>query len=114
MFADYLPWVGLREWKDWNIVPFALENDYVLVTNNRRDFLKNYMKLDLHNGLIILVPHGNQEEQRRMFGIALDAILVMEEDLVNRVVEVLADGTVHVRKWASHDHDIGHVNAPKW
>lgn len=112
--ADYVPWIGLRSAKDWNIVPFALENGYVIVTKNRRDFLKEYMKLDIHTGLIIVVPDAGREEQARLFEAALDAVADLEEDLVNRVVEVLSDGTVHVREWTSDVHDVGHINAPQW
>lgn len=114
VLAQYLPWVGMTAWKDWNIVQFALENNYVIVTKNRRDFLKEYLKLDVHNGLIIVVPDGNKEDQIRMFDAVLDILLGIEGDLINRLVEVLADGTVHIRKWTSEDHDIRHINAPAW
>lgn len=114
IIADYGPYVGKRGWQDWNIVPFALENDYVVVTNNRRHFLKEYDKLDLHNGLLIIVPNVEREDQIRLFEIALDAALGLGDDLVNKVVEVLRDGSVHIREWTSREHDIGHIDNPKW
>jgi hypothetical protein len=29
-------------------------------------------------------------------------------------MEVLDDGSIHVRGWDSGEHDIGHINNPKW
>jgi predicted nuclease of predicted toxin-antitoxin system len=114
IIADYGPYVAKRGWQDWNIVPFALENDYVVVTNNRRHFLKEYDKLDLHNGLLIIVPNVEREDQIRLFEIALDAALGLGDDLVNKVVEMLRDGSVHIREWTSREHNIGHIDNSKW
>ena len=111
IIADYGPYIGKQGWQDWNIVPFAVENDYIIVTNNRRHFLREYIKLNLHNGLIIIVPNVEREDQLRLFEIALDAV---SNGLVNKVAEVLIDRTVHIRHWTSQGHDIGHIDHPKW
>ena len=84
VIADYGPHIGKRGWQDWNIVPFALENGYVIVTNNRRHFLREYVKLDLHNGLLIIVPNVERADQIRLFEIALDAALELGDDLVEQ------------------------------
>jgi predicted nuclease of predicted toxin-antitoxin system len=112
--ADYVSHLGKRGWSDWNLVSYALDNDYVLVTNNRRDFLKEYAKVDLHNGLIIIVPDTKRPHQQLLFGRVLDAVSNRNDDLVNKLVEVLLDGSVRVRDWTSQDHDVGHILAPKW
>lgn len=112
--ADYVPFIGLLSKKDWNIVPYALANDYVVVTKNRKDFLKEYMKHDVHNGLIIVVPDAPRDEQIHLFNVALDAVNELDGDLVNRVIEVLADGSVHIREWTSDAHDVSHIGSPKW
>jgi predicted nuclease of predicted toxin-antitoxin system len=112
--ADYGPWIGLRSADDWDIVPFAIENDYVVVTNNRKDFLKEHMKLEIHNGLIVIVPNAGRDDQVRLFGAALEVVAELDGDLMNRIVEVLADGTVHVREWAVGAHDVSHVSTPSW
>jgi hypothetical protein len=114
IIADYGPYIGKAGWQDWNIVPFVLANDYIIVSNNRRHFLKEYIKVSLHNGLIIIVPSVEREEQVRLFEIALNAVRDLNDDLVNKVVEVLRDGSVHVRKWTSEEHDIGHIDNPRW
>ena len=106
--------IGKGGWQDWNIVPFALENDFVIVTNNRRHFLKEYLALDLHNGLIVIVPNVERADQIRLFEIALDVVLELGDGLVNKIVEVLRDGSVHVGEWSAETHDIGHIANPKW
>ena len=114
MLAEHVAHLGKVGWQDWNVVPFALENDYVLVTNNRSDFLKRYAKLDLHNGLIIIIPSVAAAAQRQLFGRALDVVAEQRGELINQVIEVLVDGSVHIRAWANLDHDPDHVANPKW
>lgn len=89
--------MGKTGWQDHNLVPFAVENDYIIVTNNRRDFLKLYMQHGLHGGLIILVPRADRRRMDALFSIALDTLAHLNDDIVNRTIEVLADGSVHVR-----------------
>jgi len=96
------------------LASYALENDYVFVTNNRRDFLKEYAKIDLHNGLIIIVPDTKRAEQQRLFAKVLDVVSKRNDDLVNKLIEVLLDGSIHIKDWSSQDHDIGHISNPEW
>lgn len=112
--ADHVAHIGKSGWQDWNLVPFAVANDYIIVTNNRRDFLKEYAKLDVHGGLVILIPLVKRDEQIALFAKALDLLAERNDDLVNQLVEVLLDGSVHLRRWSSDDHDVSHVNNPKW
>ena len=93
---------------------FALDNDYVVVTNNRRHFLKEYVKANVHNGLIVIVRNVERFEQMQLFSLALDRALELGADLTNKLIEVLADGTVLVREWTSERHDIGHIHNPRW
>jgi hypothetical protein len=95
-------------------VPFALDNDYIVVTNNRRHFLREYAKQEVHNGLVVIVPALDRLGQQRLFEKALDALANLNDDLANKVVEVLSDGSVHIREWTSKDHDIGHISDPRW
>ena len=88
--ADYGPHIGKVGWQDWNIVAFALQNNYIIVTNNRRHFLNEYIKIDVHSG----VRRG--------------------DDIMNKVVEVLRDGSVHIREWTSEEHDLSHIDNPQW
>ena len=115
--ADYVPFIGRGGWQDWNLVPFAIANDYVIVTLNRRDFLRQNAKLEIHPGLVILLPRGPKNRgshQVELFEKALEACAGINGDLVNKVMEVLADGSVYVRAWSSEEHDLGHINHPIW
>jgi predicted nuclease of predicted toxin-antitoxin system len=70
--ADYVTHLGKAGWQDWNLVRFAIANDYIIVTDNRRDFLKEYAKLEVHAGLVILLPKGTRDRQMALFQKALD------------------------------------------
>ncbi len=100
--TDYLPHIGKAGWQDWNLVPYAGANDYIVVTLNRRDFLKQHAAIEVHPGLVILIPQAPEnrgQHQAALFEKALDAYAAMNDDLVNKVMEVRADGSVHVREW---------------
>lgn len=112
--AEFGPHVGLAGWQDHNLVPLAIERDYIIVTNNRRDFLKLYLQQEVHGGFIIIVPRTSRARTNELFVLALDHLLEMNEDLVNQVIEVLEDGSVHVREWTADEHDLGHINHPSW
>lgn len=112
--AHYVPYISKAGWQDYNLVPFAIENDYVVVTNNRKHFLKEYAKLEIHNGLIVIIPSVRPEIQRVLFEKALNALSQRnDDDIVNKAVEVLLDGSVRIREWTREDHDIGHISNPK-
>ncbi|GLH75197.1 hypothetical protein SSBR45G_01050 [Bradyrhizobium sp. SSBR45G] len=112
--ADYVTHLGKSGWQDWNLVRFASANDYIIVTNNRRDFLKEYGKLDVHAGLIILIPRGTRDQQMTLFQKALDLYSVRNADLVNKLIEVARDGSVRIREWSADDHDDRHISDPRW
>ncbi|KQT55334.1 MULTISPECIES: DUF5615 family PIN-like protein [unclassified Aureimonas] len=112
--ADFGPHIGKAGWQDWNLTRFALENDYIFVTNNRRDFLKEYAAQELHNGLIVIVPNVERDDQKRLFGVVLDHLADMYELPVNKLIEVLEDGSIHQRDWFDGDVDPGHIDEPDW
>jgi hypothetical protein len=74
-------------WKDWNVVRYASDGDFVLVTNNASDFRQLYAVQPLHAGLVILIPAVNRMVQQKLFRAALDELAVIGEP-VNRVLEV--------------------------
>jgi predicted nuclease of predicted toxin-antitoxin system len=111
--ADYVTHLGKAGWQDWNLVRFAVANDYVIVTNDRKDFLREYAKLDVHAGLVIILPRGDRELQVSLFQKALDIFAVRNDDLVNKLVEVARDGSVHIRDWSAERHDPSHIHDAK-
>lgn len=112
--ADFAPHLGLAGWQDWNIVRYAFANGYIIVTNNRRDFLREYLKYEIHDGLIVIVPHADRAEQIRLFSRVLDFLTAMNDLPVNKLIEVLADGSIHIREWTRGEHDVGHIASPAW
>jgi predicted nuclease of predicted toxin-antitoxin system len=102
LVAMHVAWLNLEGVDDWDVASLAAERNYVVVTNNRRDFMRLYVELEVHNGLIIIVPAALRAEQRRLFGIALDTA-EQQDSLINLLIEVHADGTVDVRDWSKPD-----------
>jgi hypothetical protein len=55
--------------------------------------------MEVHNGLIIIVPTMPAEEQCQLFALALNAA-ERQDSLINLLIEVQADGTVDVCNWS--------------
>ena len=89
--AQHVAHVGRAGWKDWNVVRYARNGDFVLVTNNASDFRQLYAVQPLHAGLVILIPVVRRGVQRSLFKAALDELAVIGEP-VNRALEVDLDG----------------------
>ena len=89
--AQHVAHVGKAGWKDWNVLHYAAEGDFVLVTNNAGDFRRLYESQPLHAGLVIIIPSVNRAAQQQLFRSAL-AELAQCEEPVNRVLEVDLDG----------------------
>ena len=84
--ADQVSFIGLAGSKDRDLMVFILKHDYTFVTNNRSDFLALYNRVQLHAGLILIVPNVVPDRQRRLFKVAVDVL--GEHDLINRVLEL--------------------------
>jgi predicted nuclease of predicted toxin-antitoxin system len=89
--AQHVAHVGRAGWKDWNVVRYARDGDFVLVTKNASDFRQLYAAQPLHADLVIMIPAVNRLVQQRLFRAALDELAVIGEP-VNRVLEVDLDG----------------------
>ena len=100
--ASFVPHLGKAGMKDEQLVTFIEQNDLLMVTNNRRDFLRLYGLLPLHAGLLIIVPSVDRRQQAHLFGLALDRLATMP-DLVNQVMEVDAEGGITLRPLAAPD-----------
>nr|WP_294503290.1 DUF5615 family PIN-like protein [uncultured Rhodopila sp.] len=105
MYATYVPWLGTPprgepSWKDPDIVDRIAEADFVFVTNNRRDFVGKYYprRLEIHNGLIIILQRANLDQEKAMFRAAMNFIASMT-DTVNKLVEVNSNLDVSVADW---------------
>ena len=97
--ATHVNYLGLRTSPDYLLMPVIVGGDYTFVTNNRADFVRLYRYVDLHAGLLIVVPAVEFEEQRRLLALALDAIAAAGNDATNELVEVFGDGHVEMSRW---------------
>lgn len=89
--AQHVARVGKAGWKDWNVMRYANDGDFVLVTNNASDFRRLYARQPLHAGLVIIIPNVNRATQQRLFRGALAELATLDEPL-NYVLEVDLDG----------------------
>ncbi len=97
--AAHIAFRRLQGTPDRAPMPAILSEGFVLVTNNGRDFLKLYRQEAVHPGLIIIVPGSvGGRVQVALFGRVLDFIEALP-DPMNKVVEVMPDGTVQIRDW---------------
>jgi len=85
--AHHVAHLGKASWQDWNIRDYAINGDFVLVTNNASDFRTLYAATDLHPGLVILVPNVVQAQQVLLFRAAMGRLAEIN-DVTNKVLEV--------------------------
>lgn len=68
-----------------------VNEDFVFVTNNAKDFERHYAKTSLHAGLIIIVPQVPPSKQRDMFRALIDYLFDAIEP-INEVIEIRLAG----------------------
>jgi predicted nuclease of predicted toxin-antitoxin system len=97
--AHHVNTLGLRTASDRALMVQIIGGDFTFVTNNRRDFLRLYHVIDLHAGLLVILPSVGIDRQAELFNAALDAIASAGGDLTGELVEVASDGTVTIRRY---------------
>ena len=85
-------WTGL---KDGQLLKQIIDEELVLVTNNRDDFVALLSGVELHPGLVIILDNVRRDEQVALFASALNAIGAMDS-FINKAAEVGRDGSVEV------------------
>jgi predicted nuclease of predicted toxin-antitoxin system len=83
---------------DSAIAAFAAANDWIVVTNNRADYVRLYARIDLHPGLVVLMPSAPQATQLDLFA-KLANMLIGLGDLTNKLIEIDRDGTITTTPW---------------
>lgn len=108
--SSHVVWRGLSGTKDWNLLPFILDGDWIFVTNNSVDFRGppsrpgsrgQYAGVGIHAGLICLncASGMDLDLQIELFDQALEE-LSKDGDLVNQVLEItLEDDGLRVRRY---------------
>lgn len=85
-------WSGL---KDPQLFRLALEEGFIVVTNNRDDFRELAGRVDLHPGLVVILENARRAREIGHFREALREIARLVEagrDMINLVIEVDASG----------------------
>ncbi len=90
--ATHVNHLGLSGQPDWALAERIINDEFSFVTNNRVDFLRLFGDMELHPGLIVLVPNLVPALQRALFEAAIRYLA--GRDLVNIVIEVTLDGKV--------------------
>jgi len=85
--AMHVNHLGLRTETDWELLRVVFEQDWVLVTNNAIEFRGRFGGMELHPGVIFLLPAVRRLEQIRLFTAVLDQIS-SNSDMVNRAIDV--------------------------
>ena len=85
--AMHVNHLGLRAETDWELLKIIAKDDWVLVTNNAIEFRGRYRDIELHPGVVFLIPAVRGTEQVRLFDAALDR-LRQYPDIVNRALDV--------------------------
>jgi predicted nuclease of predicted toxin-antitoxin system len=98
----HVTWLGLRSRKDWSIVRRAIDDGYVLVTNNATDFMPLLRRQKLHAGLVCInVAHGlmSLDVQMRLFALALDRL--GDREPINEMLEItlMEDRSVRIERY---------------
>ena len=55
--ATHVNHLGLNGKRDWELADRIVNDEFTFVTNNRVDFIRLFGKMELHAGLIVLVPN---------------------------------------------------------
>jgi len=91
--------LGLAGTSDRMLAAQIIGGDFTFVTNNARDFLRLYRGVDVHAGLLVILPSARKPDQLRLFAAALDAIIAAGSDITGELIEVDRDGTVRFRRY---------------
>jgi predicted nuclease of predicted toxin-antitoxin system len=109
--SSHVVWLGQAGIQDWNLVAFAVDGDWTLVTKNSNDFRGPadapgsggyYGNVPIHPGLICLnADDMDRQMQVALFSAVLDAIQE-DGDLVNMGIEatLLPSGEIEIERYA--------------
>ena len=100
--ATHVNWLGLNSKGDWAIVQRAVEDSYVIVTNNATDFTLLVGREEIHAGLVCLYiapDRMSKKAQEDLFEYALNQLGGKEP--INEVLAITLNknGKVHTVRY---------------
>ena len=93
--ALHVNWANMSGYRDEVVAVYAMGGDYVFVTNNGVDFRPIYRTLELHSGLVVILPSLKKPGQLILFNQIID-FLENERDFINLLVEIDEKGVISV------------------
>jgi predicted nuclease of predicted toxin-antitoxin system len=84
--ATHVNHLGLSGKPDWELAKRIVEDEFTFVTNNRVDFIRLFGKMELHAGLVIIIPNAVPLLQRVLFEAAI--LYLAGKELINSAIEV--------------------------
>ena len=88
--AMHVNHLGLRTETDWDLLKIIAEQDWVLVTNNAIEFRGRFGSVEVHPGVIFLLPAVRRPKQVQLFEAALNFAQTLP-DMINRALDVAFD-----------------------
>lgn len=91
----HVNFLKLNAHRDQLLAAYAVAEDYVLVTNNGVDYRPIYRSIDVHPGVVVIIPNLPRMEQIVAFRSVL-TVLEGERDVINKLIEADADGGITI------------------
>jgi predicted nuclease of predicted toxin-antitoxin system len=104
--AHHVVYLGLSGRPDHLVFRHVAEGGYVFVTNDREDWCNILSRVDLHAGLVVIVPKCRREIQKRLFRAALEHVKA-SDGLLNRVLQIYASCVIEVFELPSAGEEMG-------
>jgi len=90
--AAHVNHLGLSGKPDWELADRSVKDEFTFVTNNRVDFIRLFGEMELHAGLIVIVPNVVPSVQRALFEAAV--LYMAGKVLINSALELSLEGKV--------------------
>jgi len=89
--ATHANHLGLSGKPDRQLCVRIVADEFTFVTNNRIDFIRLFGQMELHAGLIVIVPSVVPAVQRALFEAAIR--YMAGKELINSAIEVSLEGS---------------------
>ena len=98
--ATHVNHYGLHQSKDWDVLKVVEEESWTLVTNNAIEFRGRFQRIEVHPGVVFLIPAVPRALQIELFSAALD-VIDEAPDMVNTALDVTySEDHVQVTRYA--------------
>lgn len=96
--ATHVQYLGRLGASDPSLALYAVEHDWVFVTNNRTDYVRIYARFEVHCGLVVILPNAPPSIQEGLLAGFLTELPKLG-DIANALVEIDRQGELTVTEW---------------